>query len=80
MSKELEEVKAMMATSVAEDQDIISRLTRKNTKLTKQNHELRKYAKHTIDCGLHDDAPFKEHEYCTCGLEELLHPKKQDPV
>ena len=59
-----------------EDHDIISRLSRKLNKATKQNVELRKYAQHKKIC----QAYYQGGVPCTCGLAELLKPKKQEPI
>ena len=72
--KELDEIRALMSTSVAEDHDLISRLSRKLNKVTKQNVELRKYAQHKLTCTIRLDAG------CNCGLEPLLKPKRQEPI
>ena len=77
-AEELAEAKAMMSTSVAEDYEIIARLTRKLQKARTQNTALRKYARHHSDCmatHLYNDG-----SKCTCGLDKLLNIKKQTPI
>lgn len=55
-----------------DENEIIARLTRKNAKITKQNCDLRKYAKHKEECEIKPQ--------CTCGLDKLMNPKRQEPV
>ena len=62
-----------------EDNGIIARLSRKLTKAQKMNCDLRKYAVHKEDC--FRETWYKEGDTgCTCGLEELMNPKRQEPV
>ena len=57
-----------------EDQGILARLSRKLQKAKAQNSKLRKYTRHDQDCPAWYSNP------CTCGLEELMRPKKQQPI
>ena len=59
-----------------EKHDILSRLSRKVTRGESMNAKLRKYAQHFDNCDYVNYGQGK----CTCGLEELLNPKRQNPV
>lgn len=63
-----------------DDTSIIARLSRKLTKATKQNHKLRQYAKHLPDCKAIQKYSTHLGSDCTCGLAELLNPKRQEPI
>ena len=59
--------------------DLIPRLSRKLRKAAGQSVALRKYARHKDDCLLNEHAR-DANDGCTCGLEELLNPKRQEPI
>lgn len=57
------------------DTDIIARLSRKLAKAKSENTKLRKYAQHGARCLQKDHlGP------CSCGLSEVMNPKKQNPI